>query len=132
MVVAVSGRAVYDACAERDGRWWVVTVPQVPGAVTQTRRLNEVDGWVREAISMVLAVPEDSFDVTVVPVLPDGLSDSVRDALQANETAIRHRDAAAALTRSVVERLGEVGGLSGGEIAQVLGVSPQRVHQLRH
>ncbi|WP_026931010.1 type II toxin-antitoxin system HicB family antitoxin [Glycomyces tenuis] len=41
----------------RDGEWFPVEVPEVPGVFTQGRDLVEVEEMAREAISMMLDVP---------------------------------------------------------------------------
>lgn len=58
-------RPVYEVCAERDGDWWRLSVPTVRGAVSQVRRLSDVDDYIRDAIAYVLGVQHDSFDISV-------------------------------------------------------------------
>lgn len=41
----------------RDGEWFPVEVPEVPGVFTQGRDLVEVEKMAREAISMMLDLP---------------------------------------------------------------------------
>jgi predicted RNase H-like HicB family nuclease len=55
-------RPVYTVTAQRDGRWWFVRVPEVPGAVTPARRLDQVKAMAREVVSLLLEVAPDSFD----------------------------------------------------------------------
>lgn len=41
----------YTALCEREGRWWVVTVPELPsGAVTQARNLDQVPAVVADLV----------------------------------------------------------------------------------
>ena len=54
MVENVSDRRTYQAIARRVGGWWAIEVPEVPGAFTQTRRLDQVDTMAREVISLML------------------------------------------------------------------------------
>lgn len=56
------------ANAERDGRWWAVTVPEVDGLFTQTRRLDQVEAMVKDAAALLTGEPEDAFEVEVRPV----------------------------------------------------------------
>lgn len=126
----MSIRPEYEVQAERDGKWWVVTVPDVPGAVTQTRRLADVDEWIREAIAFVLQVPEDSFDLTVSPTLPESLATELSQSRELLAEASRIRSEAARAARRTASDLRIKGGLSSREVAQVMGISPQRVHQL--
>lgn len=108
----------------------MLTAPDVPGAVSQVRKLGQADEYAREAIAFALDVPRDSFAVDVRPVVEgmQGLIDDARESLRAAEEAQRD---AAAKSRAVVAALTGVAKLSGAEAAAVLGVSPQRVSQLR-
>jgi predicted RNase H-like HicB family nuclease len=60
MVAAV--RMTYRVRAQRDGRWRVLSVPDVPGALSQVRSLADAKDWIREAIAAVVNVDPDSFD----------------------------------------------------------------------
>jgi hypothetical protein len=62
-------RKLYTARAQRSGKWWAISVNGLPGALSQVRRLDQAEATTREVIAMVLDVPEDSFDVQVVPDL---------------------------------------------------------------
>ena len=64
-------RTLYTARAQRDGNWWTISVAGLPGALTQVRRLDQAEAMTREVIALVLDVPEDSFDVQVVPDLTE-------------------------------------------------------------
>ncbi len=46
-------------------RWWIVSIPEVPGAYTQARQLREVEVTAREVVALMLGVPEDSFNLDV-------------------------------------------------------------------
>lgn len=59
-------KQTYRAIAYRSGDWWAIESPDVRGAFSQARTLDELEANIREAISLVLDVPEDSFDVEVV------------------------------------------------------------------
>ena len=127
MVATVRPR--YTAIAERDGTWWVITVPEVDGIFTQSRRLDRVEYMARDAISLMLEVPADSFDVEVVenhdPPTQEVIDDilSIREAVAAmrRETADRTRNAVLALHDS---------GYPQRDIGRMVGISHQRVAQL--
>lgn len=131
-MVAEVTRPMYTIRAARSEGWWILTAPQVPGVVSQVRSLAHAEEYAREAISFVLDVPENSFDVTIDPVLPADLSRRVRRARKSVAEAERLRREAAALSSDAVRELLSTGGLKGREAAIVLGVSPQRVSQLAH
>ncbi len=77
----------YRATARREGRWWFVQVPGEQGLYTQVRRLDQAEAMIREVISLVRHVPEDSFDVVVDPDL-----DSLGGVREAVEAALRERE----------------------------------------
>jgi hypothetical protein len=57
----------YTALCERAGRWWEITVPELPaGRVTQARRLSLVPGIVRDLVSLMTGADPASIDVRVV------------------------------------------------------------------
>jgi len=53
------------AVCERVGGWWEITVPELDGRVTQTKRLDQVEETVRSLVSLVVDVPANSFDPTL-------------------------------------------------------------------
>ncbi len=122
-------RPRYTAIAERDGTWWVITVPEVDGIYSQARRLDRVEYMARDAISLMLEVPPDSFDVEVVenhdPPTQEVIDDilSIREAVAAmkRETGNKTRDAVLALHES---------GYPQRDIGRMVGISHQRVAQL--
>ena len=61
-------RPAYTALVTRAGRRWAIKVPEVAGCLSQARRLADVDRMARDAISLMLDVPPDSFHVRVIPV----------------------------------------------------------------
>jgi predicted RNase H-like HicB family nuclease len=123
-------RTLYTARAQRDGRWWAISVAGLPGALTQVRRLDQAESMAREVIALVLDVPEDSFDVSVTP----DLTKPQRAALDALDQAkANYEKAAAAMTKrqqDVAALLVRKDGLTVRDAAEVLGVSFQRVSQL--
>jgi hypothetical protein len=54
----------YTAICERHGRWWEITVPELPsGRVTQARRLSQVDDTVRDLVSLMTGADPAGIDV---------------------------------------------------------------------
>lgn len=127
--MVASVRARYTAVALRDGRWWAITVPEVDGVFSQARRLDRVEPTARDAISLMLEVPANSFDVEVVErhdpptqgVIDDILS--IREAVAAMklETGRKTRDAVLDLHKR---------GYPQRDIGRMVGISHQRVAQL--
>ncbi|MCL2737135.1 MAG: hypothetical protein FWD75_11030 [Propionibacteriaceae bacterium] len=62
---------IYHVTATREGRWWALQCQEEPGALSQTARLEQAADTIREAIAWVAGIAEDSFDIEVVPVLPE-------------------------------------------------------------
>ncbi|WP_032366057.1 hypothetical protein [Rhodococcoides fascians] len=118
------------AKATRSGKWWAVEVPEVDGAYTQARRLDQIPMMVADAVSLLEDVPADSVEVSLDIDLgvPD-VSEYVRSARVAVKDAARAQESAARTSRDAVGRLRNLG-LTVRETAIVLDVSPQRVSQL--
>lgn len=118
----------YRAVARREGRWWSVTIPEVD-AVTQARRVSDVAWMARECVALTLDVPETEVAVTVSFALPDDARTEWEASRALAEHARSDAAEAARLARSVVARM-RADGYTYAEVASVLGLSPQRVHQL--
>lgn len=120
----------YTAHVRRDGRWWMVEVPQIDG-LTQARRLGEAGLMARELVAITLDIPVDEVEVEVV-VSTIGDVD-VRAALERIEEkraeAARIERQATDGTRALASALrGE--GVALRDIGTVLGVSHQRIDQI--
>lgn len=120
----------YTAHAQRAGAWWAIDVPEIRGVFTQAKRLEHVEGMAREAIALMLDVAPESFDVVLDVELIDRLAAAVEDAkAQRREAEERMRSASEAM-RQVADEL-KAEGLPDRDVGRVLGVSYQRVAQLR-
>ena len=84
---------------------------------------------VRDAISGVLEIPPDSFEIVVAPEVPVALRTVVDEATTARSHATQAQDAAAELMRDAARRLVE-DGLTVRDAGALLGVSHQRIAQL--
>lgn len=116
----------YRVEAAQDEGWWLLTVPELDGIVTQARRLAEAEETARDLIATWLDV--DLATVAVELWVP-GVSEQVaaaaaaRDAMRAAEDEARSRAVAAA-------RAAQAAGLSTRDAAVILHMSHQRVAQL--
>jgi len=117
----------YSVTAKRWKRGWELHI--AGEGVTQSRSLAEAEGMVRDYISLMRGVPDGSFDVEITPEVGGGLDQAVREARDAVRDAEAARRSAAQASRMVAARL-QAAGLTGRDIATVLGVSAQRVSQL--
>jgi hypothetical protein len=123
-------RAAFVARAAKTDGWWVVSVAVVPGLEVRVRRVEQAERPMRESLARALRMEPDGFDLRVVPVLPAELTAQIAHARAAVADAEARQATAARLSRSVVRRLLDHG-LTGADAAAILGVSPQRVSQLR-
>lgn len=121
-------RQTYQATARRDGRWWLVTVKD-PDTVGQARNLEEVEDVAREVIGLWFDTDPDSFDVDVTIEIPESARAAWEEAVTLEDRARKDEVAAAALRRSAVQAL-RAEGLIMKDAGRVLGLSPQRIHQL--
>jgi predicted XRE-type DNA-binding protein len=98
--------------------------------VTQARLLAAAERQVRDYLSLLHDLDDDAaFEVDIIPELGGAIARDVQKARQAvADLASRQRETAE-MSRAAVQKLRKAG-LSGAEIAAVLGVTPQRVSQL--
>jgi predicted RNase H-like HicB family nuclease len=132
-VAPVAGPEVYVAVYELDdnGKWFV-SAPEVPGAHSHGRTLARARANIREAIGLVLDVEDSSFELKDEVRLPEPIRRKLNQARAARDRAERALDASASATRDAVEVLSHPPfRLSLRDVADLLGVSFQRVQQLR-
>lgn len=114
--------------AEREGRLWVLHIAD--GGVTQARSLGEIEAMVADYVSLTRDVPAERVRVILTQVDPGGgLGDEIAAARRAQADAALAQEDSAARVRKMARDLRDRG-LTGVEIAAVLGVSKQRVSQL--
>jgi len=123
-VVAVR---TYKVTAKRWAHGWELHIAGV--GVTQSRSLSDAEDMVRDYISLDLEVPPNSFAVAITPEVGGDLDAKARQVRQEIREAAEAQQRAAARSREIA-RLLKAKGLSGRDIAAVLGVSAQRVSQL--
>lgn len=117
----------YDVRAKRWEHGWELHIEGV--GVTQSRTLWGAEEMARDLINRREDLSGDAFAVTITPEVGDGLDEESRAAREAVTRADQAQREAAAQSRGAARRLRQAG-LSGRDIAKVLGVSPQRVSQL--
>jgi predicted RNase H-like HicB family nuclease len=125
--------ATYKAVFERDDNdHWLVRAPEVLGAHSHGRTLTSARSNIREAIALVLDVDEGSFDIEETIVLPGPVSRKVLQAQRARAGAEAALTKSTSLTAEAVDTLSSPPlKLSLRDVADLLGVSFQRVQQLR-
>lgn len=118
----------YHASATRDGRYWLVHVPEVE-RYTQARTVDEIDAMARDLVAVMTGTDAASVDLRISVELPVSVRDKLDQVEQARETERTARaDAAAALRAAALEL--KRTGMSVRELGKVLGVSYQRASQL--
>jgi predicted RNase H-like HicB family nuclease len=120
----------YTASAERSGKWWAVKVPDVPGAFTQGRNLKEAAEMAREAVALLLDLPEEQIEIDLIPELPRATTAALED-FQARRAARESAEEAERTAQEAAARaLVADAGLSVRDAGVILGISHQRVAQL--
>ena len=114
------------AIAQRSGDWWAIEVPEIPGLFTQTRRLDQIDGMVRDAAKLL---GHEISQVTVQAKLSEQDEQMLRELLAARSEADAAQEKASRLTRGTISALRKQG-MTVRDVADVIGLTPQRVSAL--
>lgn len=119
------------ARATRCGGWWAVEVDEIPGLFAQVRRLEQVEAEVQDAAAGLTGDPAPSFTVEVVSSI-DGVDlEALSSEVRSKRVELARAEAAASeASRRAVATL-RAQGLPVRDVAQILGVTPQRVSQIR-
>ena len=113
---------------EKDGRW-TVELDEEPRVHTWGKTVDQALARMREASALWFQTEEDQIELVPQPVLPKATGRTVEQARHAREQA---RDAdrfAIEQTRKAAVAL-TARGISMRDVAAILGISHQRVHQL--
>jgi predicted RNase H-like HicB family nuclease len=134
MADAMTEQRTFRVVYERDdnGRWFV-RCPDVQGAHSHGRTLPSSRRNIREAIAIVLDLEDDtSFDLSEEIRLHDSeLQQAINDATTQRADVRRLEQLAAQATREAIsESMGSNDALSNRDLAELLGLSHQRVQQL--
>ena len=120
----------YTVTTERSGNWWAFSVPEIPGAHGQAKRLEQVRDEARDVISMMLDAEPDSFDLALSVRLDPRIEHALDEAKAARQELDGYQRAAQEKLRLAAEQIKEVGGLSIRDIGSLLDVSFQRISQI--
>lgn len=118
----------YEAVATRSGDWWAIEVPEVAGAFTQARHLRDVAATAREAVALLLEVPEADVEITVqVGGLEAAMAATVAQYRQQAADAKRQAEATTLeITRALLNA-----GLTQRDVAELLHVSQPLVSAIK-
>lgn len=121
----------YNVEVTRDGRWWMINVPEID-QLTQARRVGEIEDMARSliAVSTDTALSEVRVHVTsiTVPSLGDIASTAHHIEDLRGEAARLEAKASEAVQQYARDLTHQ--GVPVRDTAALLGVSPQRVSQL--
>lgn len=120
----------YDVVVTREGKWWMVSIPELDG-LTQARRLEEAPAMARDYISLTLDVPVNEVDVTMGVIDIDGVN--IAGELERLHAERAEADAARDRVVEDTQRLAKTLAskkIPVRDIGAILGVSHQRAHQL--
>jgi DNA-directed RNA polymerase specialized sigma24 family protein len=124
-------RLSVEVAARRWEHGWELHVSDERGplVVLPTRRLSAAERTARDFVACHHGVSPRSVQVRITVTLDPALDEEIAAVRAAVDDAERAQRATAARSRALALRL-RAAGLTGAEIAVVLGVSPQRVSQL--
>ena len=114
------------AVARRSGGWWAIEVPEIPGLFTQTRRLDQVEGMVRNAAQLLDC---EISQVEVRPKLGKQDEKMLKELLAARAEADEAQVKASRLVREAIDALRKQG-MTVRDVADIIGLTPQRVSAL--
>jgi hypothetical protein len=120
----------YKIEVERDGRWWMIRVPEID-QLTQARRISEIEDMARSLIAISTDQPISDIAVHIANICVDGV-DVIEGAAQVTHLrnlAVEIEQAAVATARGFATRLTKAD-VPVRDIAALIHVSPQRVSQL--
>ncbi|MES5088539.1 XRE family transcriptional regulator [Gardnerella sp. Marseille-Q9181] len=113
--------------ARRCDGWWAIEVSEIPGLFTQVRRLDQVAAMVKDAAA-TLNVKVNGVKVT--PKLSEQDELMLQRMLDAKSAAIKTQEEASMLMRETVRILRNQG-LTVRDVAELTGVTPQRISLLK-
>lgn len=113
---------------EKDGRW-TVELEEEPRVHTWGKTVEQALTRMREAAALWFQTDEDDIELVPHLVLPKATGQTVEQARQAREHARNADRLAVERTRKAAVAL-TARGISMRDVAAVLGISHQRVHQL--
>jgi hypothetical protein len=121
----------YKAEVTRDGRWWMIYVPEID-QLTQARRINEINEMARSLIAISTGEPLEQITVDIVSITVPGIGDIQRAAHdlihmrdEADQAAKKAQQFSAEFVHGVT-----AAGIPVRDAGELLGLSPQRISQL--
>lgn len=120
----------YRVHAEWDNGDWVVTVPDVPGAISQSTRLDLVAADAAEVIEIQTGQAVNPDDLDIYPIVPGEAGEAAATAARVRAEFERLRDESDEQTRHAVAALSGIG-FALRDVGRLVGISFQRAQQIR-
>lgn len=120
----------YEAVAERDGRWWLIRIPELD-TMGQARTVNEFEQVARDVIAGWEDIDPDSFAVHVSVEIPAEVKELWDRAAAEEERGRAALQAAAEDRRQAISAL-RANDYTLDAAAAAFSITKQRVHQLAH
>lgn len=118
-----------NATVTRGEKWWVAEfVIDGHEYGTQAKHLSQIPAQVADAAALMTDLPVEDFAVAITASEPAWV-ELIEQYQQANADLKRAQDEVRAASRQAVTEL-QAQGLSGRDVATLMGISPQRVSQL--
>ena len=109
--------------------WWVVTIPEVTGAVTQCKRLDKVPDDVGEVLELLTGKKPGTYELDIRTIVPGKAGELAAKARELRAEVERLTSSASKTTSTAVVKLSK-SGFSLRDIGQLVGISHQRVDQI--
>ncbi len=121
----------YKVEVTRDGRWWMIHVPEIDG-LTQARRIGEIEDMARSLIAISTDTLLTEVGVRIASITVPGIGDIAGTAHhiedlrhQAEELEVQVAAASKQYAQDLTRK-----GVPVRDAASLLGVSPQRISQI--
>jgi hypothetical protein len=121
----------YKVEVTRDGRWWMINVPEI-GQLSQARRISEIEDMARSLIAISTETPltDITLHITSIDVPEFGdIAARAREVEAARHAALQANETAQRAAAEYVQALSKAG-VPVRDAAALLHVSPQRISQL--
>lgn len=121
----------FEATITREGKWWMVAVPEIDG-LTQARRITEAPLMARELIAVTLDLDLEDIEVNITSVAVGEHEDVSADAAVIRELYLEAANLELKASREA-EFLAKdlaAAGVPLRDVGAILGVSHQRAQQI--
>lgn len=121
----------FKAEVTRDGRWWMISFPELEG-VTQARRISEIAQMAREYAAITTDTPISEVKVDIASITVPEVGDVAHRATEIKSTRRHalHIEAQAAAQTVEYAKAMAAAGIPVRDIGELLELSPQRVSQI--